>query len=404
MRPEFLAELRPICPTCRQVDPRALHPLRLSHVLAESAGHVEQGALVCENPQCQREYPIVDGIPILVPAIRAFVEHQLLPLLVRDDLHPVVASMLGDCAGPASPWDTLRQQISSYAWDHFGDFASSETTRDSIDGDSSVRRADQADLSSGSHGASGSPSAIARLTRQALTLVDDQAARGDVDAPRVGPWLDVGCGPGRSAWELAAQAGRRVLGIDLNWGLLRVASRVLRHGSLRYDRRRVGLVYDREEYPVPLPGAENLDFWCCDASALPFAPETFVGAVAFNVLDATPSPLALLQSVALALRPDAPCLVASPYDWSTAATPFEQWLGGHSQRGPQQGQSAAVVRDVLRQLGDERGEPLWRIIAERDDVPWTVRIHDRHFSQYLVHLLALRRSSPSAGVSTVSGD
>ena len=40
-------------------------------------------------------------------------------------------------------------------------------------------------------------------------------------------------------------------------------------------------------------------------------------------------------------------IITTPYDWSDAATPLEQWLGGHSQRGGVQGDSAAMLRSLL---------------------------------------------------------
>ena len=46
-----------------------------------------------------------------------------------------------------------------------------------------------------------------------------------------------------------------------NFAMLRLASRALRQGRMRYARRRVGLVYDREEREVAV--SELVDFWCC---------------------------------------------------------------------------------------------------------------------------------------------
>ena len=64
-----------------------------------------------------------------------------------------------------------------------------------------------------------------------------------------------------------------VLGVDIHLALLRLARRAAA-GVLSYPRRRIGIVYDRRRFPVPLPGADRVDFWACDALALPFGPNT----------------------------------------------------------------------------------------------------------------------------------
>ena len=120
---------------------------------------------------------------------------------------------------------------------------------------------------------------------------------GETHCPASGPIIDTGCSVGRSSFELARRSKDLVLGVDLNFAMLRVASEVLRHGTVRYPRRRAGLVYERREIPVSLEGSERVDFWACDAAALPFPPGTFVLALNLNVLDCVYGPRDLLVSV-----------------------------------------------------------------------------------------------------------
>jgi hypothetical protein len=70
-----------------------------------------------------------------------------------------------------------------------------------------------------------------------------------------------------------------------------------------------------------------------------------------------------------------------------AATPLAQWFGGHSQRSPAHGSSAAELRRVLKTL-----DTGLTIQAERDGVPWRVYVNERATMDYKVHLLALRRN------------
>ncbi|HWM91299.1 MAG TPA: methyltransferase domain-containing protein [Thermoanaerobaculia bacterium] len=338
MRRGHLEALRPVCPVCRNA------PLAVAIAAREEGDDLREGILVCTGPECLREYPVIDGIPILVSNIRAWTAASLLQVTGRDDLSPEIESLLGDASGPGSSYDTSRQHLSAYAWDHYGDLDPEED---------------------------GSPGSVRRLLDRALGLA------GEIPD---GPVLDVGCSVGRTSFTLAKRLDRTVVGIDLNFGMLRIASRVLREGRVRYDRRRVGMVYDRRDFAADLPGREQTDVWCCDATVLPFADGTFALAASLNVLDCVASPMESLSELARVLAPGGKALLATPYDWSSGATAVEGWLGGHSQRGPHRGASEPVLRALL---------PL-EILAEEPALPWRVRLHDRSAVEYAVHLLVLQ--------------
>jgi SAM-dependent methyltransferase len=318
-----------------------------------------EGVLGCTNPACLREYPILDGIPLLVSDIRSFVRNNLLALGWREDLSECTESILGDCCGPGSGFDTIRQHLSYYAWDHYAD-------RDPGEAPGELQ-----------------PGATARLLQRGLELLP---------ATPTGPILDIGCSVGRTSFALAEHFQQTVFGIDLNHAMLRLAARVLHHGQVRYPRRRVGLVYDRREFPVEFASKERADFWACDALALPFADASFALVVCLNVLDSIASPLELLRSLARVLQPGGLALLACPYDWSPAATPVEAWLGGHSQRGPHRGASEPLLRGLLTPGGHPEAIAGLRIVAELDDLPWQVRLHDRAAMTYRVHLVAVQKN------------
>jgi SAM-dependent methyltransferase len=195
---------------------------------------------------------------------------------------------------------------------------------------------------------------------------------------------------GRSAFDLAARTDGPVLGVDVNFSMLQVAHGVLRTGTVRYPRRRVGLVYDRRTFPVELPGCERVDFWVCDALALPFPSATFAFASALNVIDCVPSPHGFLHAVAGALHPGARALLSTPYDWSANVTPVEAWIGGHSQRGPDQGASEPLLRRLLDpEAHPPGGVAALRLLGERERVRWQARLHERSTVEYAVHLVAV---------------
>jgi len=329
------------------------HPLRLGSIHREEDAGIVEGVLLCSNAACQREFPILDGIPLLLPALRAYVRDNIFSLVSRDDLGAVSESLLGDGCGPGSPFDTVRQYVSSYAWDHWGDLDPKEPPGEPR------------------------PGSIVRLLNAGLEAAGPLAA---------GPLLDVGCAVGRTTFALAEQSEELVLGIDLNFALLRVAAQVLRRGRVQYPRRRVGLVYDRREFPVQLARAELVDFWACDATALPFAAGTFSGGSCLNVLDSVAAPADLLRSLGRGLTPGGKAVLACPYDWTASVTPVETWLGGHSQRGPDGGASEPVLRALLTPGGHPWASERLRLVREIDRVPWHVRLHERAAMLYQVHL------------------
>jgi SAM-dependent methyltransferase len=133
-----------------------------------------------------------------------------------------------------------------------------------------------------------------------------------------------------------------------------------------------------------------VDFWACDALALPFPAGTFGTIAALNVLDCVPSPHDLLDSLPLLLAKRGTAFLSTPHDWSTAATPVESWLGGHSQRGPEGGASEPVLRALLTPGAHPASLDGLEILAEEPDVSWHVRMHDRAVMEYRSHLMVVR--------------
>src|SRR5947209_18303528 len=104
MRREHFDRLRPICPTCRAAGRGAL-PLALGTLVEVAADDILEGVLLCVEPTCQREHPIVDGIAIVVPDLQSWAAHQLDAVMRRQDLSSFTESLLGDAAGPGSGLD-----------------------------------------------------------------------------------------------------------------------------------------------------------------------------------------------------------------------------------------------------------------------------------------------------------
>jgi SAM-dependent methyltransferase len=320
----------------------------------ETGGHVVWGILGCAA--CGMEYPIIDGVPFLVADLRAHLGNALHLLLARDELPAPIEGLLGDAAGPGSMLDVVRQSVSSYAWDHYGDLDPEEPPGPA------------------------KPGAVVRCLEAGLAHLPQRAVR------RV---IDLGCGPGRTSFALAERTGALVLGVDLHVSLIRFAARVLRNGRVAYPRRRIGLVYDRRDFPVDLPEREKVDFWAADAAALPFPEDHADLAVGLNLLDCLGAPAQGLASIGRVLGDGASAILAMPYDWSAGATPVENWVGGHSQRGPHGGAAEPLLRMLLE--GGAGSASGLALVAEVPDVPWHVRMHERSVMQYSSHLVVARR-------------
>jgi len=341
---EYFDKLNARCPVCRAGDTA---PLKVASREVEAAGHLIHGALHCTRPECMHEFPVIDGVPVVLPATREYVRDNLLAMVMRTDLPPGVESMLGDCAGPGSAFETSRQQQSVYGYGHYSD---------SDD-------------------------------RSVFSLLEVCASlAGELQ----GPVLEIGCGAGGVARRLAAQFDEPLAAIDLNFPLLQIAATAARTNAATFPLRRTGVVYDRRQIELP-PQPAPPAFWLCDALSAPWDAGSFRTIVALNVLDSTPSPWQLLRSAATLLAPGGVLLLSCPYDWSASVTPFEQWVGGHSQRGPQQGDGPAVLRDLLRQWSQEEPELALHLIDERDNIPWRMRVHQRSTVEYHTHCMALRR-------------
>lgn len=322
--------------------------------MREENGAIVEGLLLCTNPQCQCEHPIIDGIPIIVADLRTFISQNIAAIASRDDFSAEIESLLGDCCGPASDFNLRRQYLSTYAYEHYGDLDPME-----------------------SHLTPETPGSIIKLAKKGMALAGPLSR---------GPILDMGCAVGRTSFALAEAYGEMVLGIDLNLDMLRTAAGALNQKAVRYPRRRVGMAYDRRSFPVDLPGAAQVDFWACDATALPFAPGQFSLATSLNLMDCVNSPYDHLLALSKNLRPGARAILSTPYDWSASATPVESWIGGHSQRSENRGASEPILKSLLAGGSHPMAIEGLRLVAEICDWPWSVRLHDRSRVQYSTHL------------------
>ena len=349
--------LRPQCPVCRLKGKQSA--LEIGCAIDETDTVLNEGILNCSNAECRSEFPVIDGIPIILPNIREYISQNILPIMARCDLSETMDSLLGDCCGQGSAFDFCRQHVSTYAFSHYEDLHTGTSC--------------PAPESAGS---------VAQLLKEALKLLGTESISG--------PVLDIGCSVGRTTFELAEVFSGPVVGIDLNFSMLKVAAGVLRRGAVAYPRRKEGIAYERVSFPVSFFHTDQVDFWVCDATALPFENEAFSMAASLNVLDCVWSPYHHLQELARVLRPDSKAILSTPYDWTAGVTPVEAWLGGHSQRSVHKGEGASVLRAILSSEQD-RGTIQGLEMVREGDAEWTLRLYDRSSMKYITHLVVLQK-------------
>lgn len=348
MKRALLDRLAPVCPRCLGAGgtPRPLVP---GSIEDERDGDILTGVLTCPADGCRQEYPIIDGIPVLVPDVRGWVQTHHADLLARRDLDATTESLLGDCLDPAGGFNQSRHHRSIYAADHYG-----------LDG---------------ATGAS----------------VHDLLAAGmaDLGALPDGPVLDLGCSVGGTTLRLSAQMPERpVIGMDLSWGMLRLGREALTDGQITVSLKEVGLVYRRVRHRLADRPGPLADFWIGDALWPPFAPGCFGTVIALNLLDCVQAPVQALAAIDRLLVPGGRCLLATPYDWTPAATPVEGWIGGHSQRAPDGGSPERRLAAILK--GGAHALDGLRLRQDGCRTrPWRVRLSARAALVYDTDLMTL---------------
>jgi SAM-dependent methyltransferase/uncharacterized protein YbaR (Trm112 family) len=361
MRIAHFETLKPVCPRCK-AERQSISPLTIANVASQQDDLIIEGMLRCSDKRCLMQYPIIDGIPIIFNNIRQYINENFYHISVRSDLSSMSEAVLGDMAGPGSEFNRMRHYMSLYCWDHYGD------------------KAPEGEFSHMSpRTSSGS---LVNCLNAGMTLLKNK--------PRA-PMIDIGCAVGRCTFELAANKPGLVLGIDLNFSLLRIAQRILRENRITFPLKRSGVVYDRHEYDVVFENKECVDFWACDALAPPFEDDSFHFANCLNVFDAVSAPRMLLASIRNILSASGNAILATPYDW-TPPTPMQNWVGGHSQFGPEGGAPEPLVRQMLSPQENPQAINNLSLVGEIEHHPWDLRVHNRHSASYSVHIFACEKS------------
>jgi len=336
MRLSALDTFAPCCPRC--VGGGRAERLVLEPGWRGDPERVVDGVLGCG---CGQAYPVVGGVPLLVADLDHYLGEAGLYLLARDDLPEAVADVVGRHMPPGAWFDAARQYCSTYGRDHWGGY-------------------DREDP----------PWPPAGSARRLLEAV--------LPAVPAGPGLvvELGCAAGGVTHALAGLTGGPVLGLDLSAPQARLAQRALQEGRVRYPLRQVGTAFAMRDFAVPLPVAPA-EAWIADAMLPPLAAGCARLVVALNLLDCVADPPGLVASIARLLRPGGLAVVATPFDWSTNATPPAAWPGARALR-----EAASDLPALLAGAG-------LRACNAAVDHDWTLRLHARAAMTYRVSVVCV---------------
>lgn len=314
-----------VCPGCRTLSEGRLDVRTLA-----LAGDL----LACE---CGRRYPVVDGVPIVMKDPSAFMRAEIATIVERDLPPEVAAELVADVPDDA-PYARMLEHLSIYLDAHWGDRATPPPE-----------------------------------PGWALAPVLDRIA----GLPRAANAIELGCSVGR---VLAALPAERAVGLDLHFGALRRARRLLAGESLAYARRQIGRHYT----PAHITGlrVDHVALVCGDALDPPLLPEVFDRVVALNLLDSVSHPRQLLSVIDGLCARGGEVIVSSPYAWQSAVVHEGERIGGAD--------PAAAVTALLREGIGLRAR--YRI-EENCEISWTLRRDARSAVTYRTHFVRARKGT-----------
>lgn len=195
-------------------------------------------------------------------------------------------------------------------------------------------------------------------------------------AAEPGPVLDVGCSVGGMTARLAGE-NRLAVGVDISFESLVWARALLtgRPGPLHHAP-----VFtegdNREQVRLAPRAGGRCEFVLAGGEMLPFADGAFSVAAGCNLIDVMDQPPRLLDEKSRLLQPGGLLLLSTPFLHTTAGV-------GHC-LAPEGRRPTEVLRTLL-------AERRFDLLEEQDDVPWVLYHYRRRLDFYLTYCLAARR-------------
>jgi SAM-dependent methyltransferase/uncharacterized protein YbaR (Trm112 family) len=299
------------CPACTSVEPLRLNGDLLPLVEASVAfdlPSIVEGTIACTA--CLRRFPIVQGVPILVPEIEDYLsarKPELVEAIAREPVsrrcRELILSAKESLYGTATrreSWDTM-QGLEMYFRHHYAEFLF----------------------------AANDPLGDVLTTRE--TIYSTIAKRFFLDDRR-GTLVDLGCGVGGNIYRLGGRFDVS-LGTDLSFSAIKVASDLFELGRLPtfYTSGALSQRMPAPEIQIERVNEIDAHFFVADATHLPVAAGSVDAAVLCNIIDIASEPSLLLHEASRMVLPGGSLLVVTPFYWRVDRTPPSKWLESEDQ-------------------------------------------------------------------------
>lgn len=148
--------------------------------------------------------------------------------------------------------------------------------------------------------------------------------------------LDMGCGVGRLAFELAKTAGS-VDGIDFTARHIQHCLDLKEQGQIRYAMPTQGEIFDFHEVTIDSLGfaesPKNLHFAQGDGHNLKLQFNNYDLAICHRVIEYSYHPRVLLQQLCQRIKAGGLVVLGSSYAWNVSITDMQHWIGGFKRNG-----------------------------------------------------------------------
>ncbi len=354
------------CPACRGVRDGVFHdaPLAIAALAEERAGRPWQGFLACTG--CGARYPIIDGVPVVVKDVAAWIRQQERSLLWRDDLDPGLEGWLRVAWPEHEDPNWKRELLATYA----------------------------RDLQPPELGAIAGTALLARQQDSTRRFLGERQAALLAAAGSDPLAVELGCGVGAQALALAAR-GAGVVALDREFGPLRLLSTLLLEGRASVPRWRHGGT-DFVDAELTLPDGVDparVVLLAADAVDPPLRGGRADLVCAYNLLDNVPDPLLLLRQAHALVAPGGALVLSSPYDWSGRVTPVALRLGTSIRtEADAEPDPAVALRELLSGQLPMLTPGMQLSIEHEAELPWVLQRHNRSWHVFQTHYVEARRS------------
>ncbi|MCF7911926.1 MAG: 5-histidylcysteine sulfoxide synthase [Candidatus Cloacimonetes bacterium] len=186
--------------------------------------------------------------------------------------------------------------------------------------------------------------------------------------------LNIGCGTGRTAFELAKFC-EKVIGVDFTARLIKVAEKMKTQQKIKYLLPEEGEILSFQEANLAdlnlQDVAHKTEFWQADASNLGAKFKDYDFILAQNIFEKIYDPMNFLNIIAQRLNQNGILIISSTYNWSEKFTSKEKQLGGFRQDG-----EPIFSLDTLHQLLQDNFTEL----QSPRDCPFLLRINNRTYT------------------------